>query len=195
MVVSMGDVAASGGYYIACMADKIYAEPNTITGSIGIFGMIPNAQELMKEKLGITLDTVNIGRFSNSFNIFHEPTAEESAIMQQSLDAGYELFLKRVYEGRGMTRDEVHEIAQGRVWTGTKAKEHRDMTAIPPSVCCFWVYDYDCNSDYYYNYYKVYICGFFRKKISFFHSAQNLLHVHIDIYLSTYITEFKAKKG
>ena len=123
MVVSMGDVAASGGYYIACMADKIYAEPNTITGSIGIFGMIPNAQELMKEKLGISLDTVNIGRFSNSFNIFHEPTAEESAIMQQSLDAGYELFLKRVYEGRGMTREEAHEIAQGRVWTGTKAKE------------------------------------------------------------------------
>ena len=123
MVVSMGDVAASGGYYIACMADKIYAEPNTITGSIGIFGMIPNAQELMKEKLGVSLDTVNIGRFSNSFNIFHEPTAEESAIMQQSLDAGYELFLKRVYEGRGMTRAEAHEIAQGRVWTGTKAKE------------------------------------------------------------------------
>ncbi len=123
VVVSFGDVAASGGYYIACMADEIYAEPNTITGSIGIFGTIPNAHELMSEKLGIHLDTVNTGRFSSSINIYHDQTAEEGRIIQQGLDHGYEVFLKRVADGRGMTRDAVNEVAQGRVWTGEKAKE------------------------------------------------------------------------
>ena len=123
LVVSMGDYAASGGYYIACMADKIIAEPNTLTGSIGIFGMIPNASELMNNKIGISLDTVNTGKFSSSINIFHPHTPAEAKIIQESVEDGYELFLKRVAEGRNMTRDEVHEIAQGRVWTGAKAKE------------------------------------------------------------------------
>ena len=123
VVVSFGDVAASGGYYIACMADAIYAEPNTITGSIGIFGMIPNAHELMSEKLGINLDTVNTGRFSSSINLYHDQTPEEAQIIQEGLNHGYEVFLKRVADGRGMTRDAVNEVAQGRVWTGEKAKE------------------------------------------------------------------------
>lgn len=123
VVVSFGDVAASGGYYIACMADKIYAEPNTITGSIGIFGMIPNANELLKNKLGINYDTVNIGKYASSINIFHDQTPQEAAIVQKSLDEGYEIFLDRVAKGRNMTRDQVHEVAQGRVWTGVKAKE------------------------------------------------------------------------
>jgi len=123
VVVSFGDVAASGGYYIACMADKIYAQPNTITGSIGIFGMLPNANTLIREKIGVNLDTVNTGRFSSSINLIHDQTSEEAAIIQKSLNAGYEKFLKRVADGRKMTRDQVHEIAQGRVWTGEKAKE------------------------------------------------------------------------
>ena len=123
VVVSMGDYAASGGYYIACMADRIYAEPNTITGSIGIFATIPNASELMNDKLGISLDTLNLGKYASSINLFHDHTPEEAAILQKMIENGYELFLKRVAEGRDMTRDEVHAIAQGRVWTGEKAKE------------------------------------------------------------------------
>ena len=124
VVVSMGDYAASGGYYIACMADKIYAEPNTITGSIGIFGMIPNAEDLLSNKLGVNLDTVNMGKFASSINLFHDKSPEEARIIQSQLEAGYELFLKRVAEGRDMTRDQVNEIAQGRVWTGKQAKEN-----------------------------------------------------------------------
>jgi len=123
VVVSMGDYAASGGYYIACMADKIFAEPNTITGSIGIFSMIPNASELMNEKIGVSLDTLNLGQYASSFNLFHDHAPKEAAILQQMTNSGYELFLKRVADGRDMTRDEVHAIAQGRVWTGEKAKE------------------------------------------------------------------------
>jgi len=123
VVVSFGDVAASGGYYIACMADRIYAQPNTITGSIGIFGMIPNANNLLKDKLGVTLDTVNIGRFASSINLYHDQTPEEAAIIQKQLDRGYDIFLQRVAEGRNMTKDQVNEVAQGRVWTGEKAKE------------------------------------------------------------------------
>lgn len=123
IVVSMGDYAASGGYYIACMADKILAEPNTITGSIGIFSMIPNASELLNDKLGVSLDTLNIAKYATSINGFHNHSSGEAAIIQQMTDNGYEMFLKRVSEGRGMTRDAVHEIAQGRVWTGEKASQ------------------------------------------------------------------------
>ena len=117
----MGDYAASGGYYIACMADKIYAEPSTITGSIGIFSMIPNASELMNDKIGISLDTLNLGKYASSFNLFHDHAPGEAAILQQMTNNGYEMFLNRVAEGRDMTRDEVHAIAQGRVWTGAEA--------------------------------------------------------------------------
>lgn len=123
VVVSMGDYAASGGYYIACMADKIFAEPNTITGSIGIFAMIPNASELLNNKIGVSLDTLNLGQYASSFNVFHNHAPKEAAILQQTIESGYEMFLKRVADGRDMTRDEVHAIAQGRVWTGEKAKE------------------------------------------------------------------------
>ncbi|MEM1124982.1 MAG: S49 family peptidase, partial [Bacteroidota bacterium] len=118
-----GDYAASGGYYIACMADKIYAEPSTITGSIGIFSMIPNASELMNEKIGISLDTLNLAQYASSFNLFHDHAPDEAAILQEMTENGYEMFLKRVADGRDMTRDEVHEVAQGRVWTGEKALE------------------------------------------------------------------------
>lgn len=122
IVVSMGDVAASGGYYIACGADRIIAEPNTLTGSIGVFGLIPNVEELMNEKLGIHMDTVQTAKYANGLiNPFYPVGPEQAAIMQEGIDRMYEAFLSRVAQGRNMTRDAVHEIAQGRVWTGEKA--------------------------------------------------------------------------
>lgn len=123
VVVSMGDYAASGGYYISCLADSILVEPNTITGSIGVFAMLPNAETLLNDKLGITFDTVQTGRFSTGLTPFYPVTEEERQIMQASTDQIYEHFLKVVADGRGMTRDEVHAIAQGRVWTGDRAVE------------------------------------------------------------------------
>lgn len=123
VVVSMGDVAASGGYYIACKADSIFAEQNTITGSIGVFGIIPVLQNTMKNKLGITFDTVRTGRYSAFGTPFYDFSPEESRMIQTRVDGIYEDFLRIVSEGRGMKRDEVHAIAQGRVWSGAKALE------------------------------------------------------------------------
>jgi protease-4 len=125
VVASMGDVAASGGYFIACLADSIFAEPTTITGSIGVFGMIPILQETMKNKLGITYDTVRTGRFSAFGTPFYQFSPEEDRIIQERIDATYEDFLQKVASGRKMTREQVHEIAQGRVWPGSKARDIR----------------------------------------------------------------------
>ncbi|HFA48754.1 MAG TPA: signal peptide peptidase SppA, partial [Bacteroidetes bacterium] len=123
VVVSMGDYAASGGYYISCLADKIYAEPNTLTGSIGVFSMIPNMRELYNDKLGITFDTVKTAKYSNGLNVVYDMDDYEKSVYQNSTNALYETFLKRVGDGRDMARDDVHKIAQGRVWIGSKAKE------------------------------------------------------------------------
>lgn len=123
VIASMGDVAASGGYYIACMADTILAQPNTITGSIGVFGMIPSLEKMLDEKIGITFDSVATGPYSIAINGNTDVGAEQGAIIQKSVEDFYELFLKRVGEGRNMSRDAVHEVAQGRVWPGNKAKE------------------------------------------------------------------------
>lgn len=123
IVVSMGDYAASGGYYISCMADKIVAEPNTLTGSIGVFSIIPSVSKLLNDKLKIHFDTVKTGKFSTGITGIFDMNAAEGKIMQNRTDYLYETFLKRVADGRKMTRNKVHEIAQGRVWTGTKAKE------------------------------------------------------------------------
>ena len=123
VIASMGDVAASGGYYISCIADTILAEPNTITGSIGVFSMIPNLRKLMDEKLGISMDTVLTTENATGLSIYYEANATEAVAMQEMTDEIYEIFLKRVADGRGMSRDQVHEVAQGRVWAGTKAKE------------------------------------------------------------------------
>lgn len=123
VVVSMGDLAASGGYYITCGADSIFAEPNTITGSIGVFGMIPILQKTMKENLGITYDTVRTGKFSAFGTPFYDFSPEESQLIQQSIDRIYQDFLRKVAESRHKTPEQIHEIAQGRVWTGKKAKE------------------------------------------------------------------------
>lgn len=119
--VSMGDYAASGGYYISCGADKIFAEPTTLTGSIGIFGMIPCAKELMNDKLGITTGTVSSNRIGLSFT---DPmTAFQRKQMQSMIDRGYETFVSRCATGRGVTADDIKKIAEGRVWDGTAALE------------------------------------------------------------------------
>lgn len=123
VVVSMGDLAASGGYYIACYADSIFAEENTITGSIGVFGIVPMLHKTMKENLGITYDTVRTGRYSAFGSPFIEFSPEEDAMIQGRIESVYEDFLQKVAAGRHKTREQVHEIAQGRVWPGIKAKE------------------------------------------------------------------------
>jgi protease-4 len=123
IVVSMGDYAASGGYYIACMADTILAEKNTLTGSIGVFSMFPNAQKLMNDKLGVRFDTVKTNEYALGPNVAIELSQKEKDMMTAGTTNFYETFLKRVSDGRGMTRDEAHAVAQGRIWTGTRAKE------------------------------------------------------------------------
>jgi protease-4 len=122
VIVSMGDVAASGGYWISCHADKIVAQPNTITGSIGVFGMFPNIKKLMDE-VGVHVDTIATGPFATWMSLYHQKTPEELAVMQTYVDVIYEGFLDRVAGGRGLDREAVHEIAQGRVWSGTAALE------------------------------------------------------------------------
>ncbi|MEN9919538.1 MAG: signal peptide peptidase SppA [Bacteroidota bacterium] len=120
LVVSMGDYAASGGYYIACNASKIYAQPNTLTGSIGIFGLFPNIAGLTK-KIGLTFDQVNTNTFSDFGDITRPMKEEEKAILQKYIERGYDLFLTRCAEGRNMSKEDLDKIAQGRVWTGTQA--------------------------------------------------------------------------
>ncbi len=121
VVVSMGNYAASGGYYISCQADSIFAEPNTITGSIGVFGMFPVMEEMFNDRLGIHFDTVATSKYSTAFSGLFPMSEDEKAVFQQSIDSVYEIFLRRVAAGRNMSRDEVHAVAQGRVWTGRKA--------------------------------------------------------------------------
>jgi len=123
VMVSMGEVAASGGYYISAPADTIVAQPNTITGSIGIFGIFFNVQELVNDKLGVTSDVVSTGELSDFMNMGRPLTEVERTIIQSSVEDGYETFISRVAEGRGMHPDSVRKIASGRVWTGAQAKE------------------------------------------------------------------------
>lgn len=121
VIVSMGAMAASGGYYISCGAKKIYAEPTTLTGSIGIFGMIPDATELLTEKLGLRWDVVKTNALSD-FGAMGRPLNEaECRLMQAYVNKGYELFTGRVAQGRHMQQDSVKAIAEGRVWTGEQA--------------------------------------------------------------------------
>ena len=119
VVVSMGGLAASGGYYISCPADKIYAENTTLTGSIGIFGMIPDASELITDKLGVRFDGVKTNKMSDLGANLGRPFNEaESAMLQSMVEDGYDLFTRRVAEGRGIPQDSVKVIGEGRVWTG-----------------------------------------------------------------------------
>ena len=120
VIVSMGNLAASGGYYIACNADKIIAEPTTITGSIGVFGMLPNAHEFMKN-IGINAEQVTTNKNSIDYSVFEPMKEEQRAFIKEGVVDIYELFTNRVATGRSMTQDAVHDIAQGRVWTGADA--------------------------------------------------------------------------
>ena len=120
LIVSMGDYAASGGYYIAAPANSIVAEPTTITGSIGIYGLIPNTNKLM-DKLGISFDVVKTNKFSDMPSITREFTPEERTFMQRYVNNGYEKFVARCAEGRDMSVAEIKKLAEGRVYTGKDA--------------------------------------------------------------------------
>lgn len=121
VIVSMGDVAASGGYYIACAADSIFAQPNTITGSIGVFGIIPNMQKFFKNKLGITFDGVKTGKFADLGSISRPLTEGEKMIIQLEVNKVYDTFTKKVADGRKKDQNYINSIGQGRVWSGTEA--------------------------------------------------------------------------
>ncbi|HTA27785.1 MAG TPA: signal peptide peptidase SppA, partial [Bacteroidia bacterium] len=123
VIVSMGDYAASGGYYIACAASEIVAEPTTITGSIGVFGLLPNAKELLEDKLGITTDTVSTNTHSSAPSLAYPLETKESIVLQTAIETFYHNFLTKVAAGRGMTIANVDSIGQGRVWTGEQARK------------------------------------------------------------------------
>lgn len=120
LVVSMGDYAASGGYYISCNANYIVAEPNTLTGSIGVFGMIPNLGGLVSDKLGVNFEEVKTHKFG-TLHTMRAATDDEKAKVQRGVEFTYDLFTKRCAEGRGMEQDSIKAIAGGRVWTGSDA--------------------------------------------------------------------------
>jgi len=124
VVVSMGDYAASGGYYISCNADYIYAEPTTLTGSIGIFGTVPNINKL-REKVGLDIDGVSTNKHSalNVNVIYKGMNPQEMALMQNMVERGYDLFTRRCADGRGMSQDAIKAIGEGRVWLGKDAVE------------------------------------------------------------------------
>lgn len=124
VVVSMGDYAASGGYYISCNADYIYAEPTTLTGSIGIFGTVPNFSKL-RDKVGLDIDGVATNKHSllEANMTYQGMNKEEYALMQNMVERGYELFTKRCADGRDVSQDYIKSVGEGRVWLGVKAKE------------------------------------------------------------------------
>jgi protease-4 len=121
VIVSMGNVAASGGYYIACNADKIFAQTNTITGSIGVFSIVPDFSSFFKNKLGITFDRISTSPYADAPSVTRTMTESEKRIIQTEVDHIYQDFLTRVAEGRKMKIADVDSIAQGRVWTGARA--------------------------------------------------------------------------
>ena len=123
VIVSMGDYAASGGYYISCAADTIIAQPNTLTGSIGIFGMFPNPHKLVTDKLKLNVETVKSNKHADFGSIFRPFNDSERAIMQGYINRGYATFIKRCADGRQMNTADIESVAQGRVWTGEMAKE------------------------------------------------------------------------
>ena len=121
LIVSMGDLAASGGYYIACAADTIVASENTLTGSIGVFGLMFNIKKLMNEKIGITFDKVNTNKYSDIGSAYKDMSEEENTFIQNSVEETYDTFISHVAKGRGMTKAEIDSIGQGRVWSGSNA--------------------------------------------------------------------------
>ncbi|MBK5722323.1 signal peptide peptidase SppA [Dysgonomonas sp. Marseille-P4677] len=165
VVVSMGDYAASGGYYISCNASKIIAQPNTLTGSIGIFGMFPNIEGLTK-KVGLTFDNVKTNKHADFGDLTRPMRSDEKAILQNYIERGYDLFLTRCSDGRGIPKDSLDMIAQGRVWTGNQALKIGLVdalgdidTAIEEAAKLASLSDYSLNS--------------YPKKIDFFESLLN----------------------
>lgn len=130
VVVSMGGMAASGGYYMSCGANYVYAQPTTLTGSIGIFGMIPDASGLLTEKLGLHFDVVKTNKSSDFGAMGRAFNLDEAAAMQAYVERGYDLFLSRVAAGRKLSKAQVDKIGQGRVWTGSQALTHKLVDAI-----------------------------------------------------------------
>ncbi|MCA4456699.1 signal peptide peptidase SppA [Bacteroides xylanisolvens] len=122
VIVSMGDYAASGGYYISCVADTIVAEPTTLTGSIGIFGIIPNVKGLT-DKIGLSYDVVKTNKYADFGNIMRPFNEDERSLLQMTITEGYDTFVSRCAEGRHMTKEAIEKIAEGRVWTGETAKK------------------------------------------------------------------------
>ena len=122
VVTSMGDYAASGGYYISCNSDAIVAQPSTLTGSIGVFGLIPSAQKMLKNKLGITFDVVQTNAHSD-YDTGRLMDEFELSKLKFTVEEIYSVFLKRVAIGRGLTTEAVDKIGQGRVWSGSRAVE------------------------------------------------------------------------
>jgi protease-4 len=123
IVASMSDVAASGGYYMAMGCSKIVAHPTTITGSIGVFGLVFNAKGLLNNKLGVTVDGVKTGTFSDIATMTRAHNAAEKAIIQKEVNHIYDVFTSKAAEGRGMSQDDLKKVASGRVWSGAEAKE------------------------------------------------------------------------
>jgi protease IV len=121
VVISFGDVAASGGYYMACNSDSIFAEPNTITGSIGVFSLLPNMQNFFNNKLGVTFDGVKTSENADAFTVTRPLTPNQKQYIQNEVDSIYHYFKTRVADGRKKTMDYVDSVGQGRVWSGTRA--------------------------------------------------------------------------
>ena len=119
----MGDCAASGGYYISCAADCIVAQPTTLTGSIGIFGMFPNAEKLLTDKLDLHFDMVKTHSLADMGDFTRPLNNTEKTAIQDNVNRGYQLFVKRCADGRGMDIEALEEIAEGRIWTGITAKK------------------------------------------------------------------------
>ena len=125
LIISMGNYAASGGYYISAPGDVIVASPNTLTGSIGVFGLVMNTQKLMRDKLGINFDTVKTNPYADFFTGSRPMTNYELSVMQMNVDTTYETFLGIVAKGRKISRDEANEIGQGRIWFAPAAMDKK----------------------------------------------------------------------
>ncbi|MBK9221700.1 MAG: signal peptide peptidase SppA [Saprospiraceae bacterium] len=123
VVVSMGDYAASGGYYISCHADSIFSNAYTLTGSIGVFALIPNFNRISGDKIGIDIDTVGTGPMANKFNVMLPWGVDEAKIMQENIAQTYDQFISVISSGRSLAKEQVKEFAKGRIWSGIKAKE------------------------------------------------------------------------
>lgn len=124
IIASMSDVAASGGYYIAMLCDTIVAQPTTITGSIGIFGLMFNLEKFLENKLGITHDVVKTGKYSDVMTVTRKLTPYERASIQRGVDKGYQTFITKAAAGRGVTPEDINKVGGGRVWTGNQALEN-----------------------------------------------------------------------